>query len=118
MMKSRLSRVAALEARAPADQTYSGFDAAIGRCHDALYRALPPDPGVKMPSATYSHAYSTVGYVPSSTKILELGRRLRAGTETAEDLTVLAALPADALAVVEVDARGFVEMLLSLDEKM
>ncbi|WP_043947712.1 hypothetical protein, partial [Ralstonia solanacearum] len=68
-------------------------------------------------SGSYSHAYSTVGYVSSRTKVLELGQRLREGTETADDIAVLDALPPDALAVARIDARGFVEMILSLEER-
>ncbi|PRY03801.1 hypothetical protein [Paraburkholderia sp. BL25I1N1] len=119
MVKSRLSRIAVLEARSPVDpieQAYPGLAEAVRRLHDALHRAVPPDEGSRVDTGPFS--YCTVGYQSSSYKILDLGRRLRAGTETAEDLTVLAALPLEELTRVGVDARGFVEMLLSLDEKI
>ena len=109
-------RLAALEVAKPA-QASSGLKEAIRRIHDALYASLRSDPGMQVPSPIYSHAYGTVGYVSSRTKVLELGQRLREGTETADDIAVLDALPADALAVARIDARGFVEMILSLEER-
>ena len=103
-MKTRLARIAALEARSPVDpieQAYPGLEEAVGRCYAALGAAFPGHTGTIQ-----------------SLLMRDLGRRLRAGTATAEDLIVLAALPVEELARVGVDARGFVEMLLLLDEKI
>lgn len=118
-MNSMLTRIVALESHSPVDpieRLYPGLDKAIGRCHDALYAALPADKGERVVCGPSS--YRTVGGKSSHQKILDLGQRLRAGSETAEDLAVLDTLPADALAVVEVDAKGFVEMFLRLDEQI
>lgn len=118
-MKSRLQRLTALESRTPLDpieRAYPGLGDAVDRCYDALCATLPPEHGERMETGPSS--YQTVGYMSSAEKMRELGRRLRAGAETDADRAVLGALPLEALAVVGVDAKGFVEMLLSLDERL
>jgi len=90
----------------------------VKRILDALEAALPPCLGVWVQSPYYSHAYRTVGYVPHHTKRREMGLRLRAGTETADDRHALATIPDDALAVMGVDARGVVEWLMELDDSI
>jgi hypothetical protein len=104
MVKSRLARIAAIEARSPVDpieRAYPGLEEAVGRCYATLCAAFPGQTGVIQ-----------------SLLMRDMGRRLRVGAETENDHTVLNALPEDALAVVGVDAKGFVEMLLALDEKI
>lgn len=120
-MKTRMQRIAAIEKRHnidPIERAYPGLGAAVDACYAALEAALPHEPGVQVPCPIYSHAYSTVGYKSSWQKVKELAVRLRAGSEAPEDLAVLASLPADALAIVGVDARGFLAMILSLDENL
>lgn len=67
---------------------------------------------------TYSHAVITEGYKTTYTRIRELGLRLRAGTETADDRHALATIPDDALAVMGVDALGVIEWLMELDDSI
>ncbi len=98
-MRGRLERIAALEARMGADPSIPipALNEAIKRCYGVLRDAF-----------NGQHYWS----------IRDLGRRLRAGTETTEDLAILDAIPADALEVLKMDARGFVEMLAVMDEKI
>lgn len=118
VLRKRLETLETRQTNLTIEQQYPGLDAALGRIHDALYAALPPTPGVTMPSPDYSHGVITTGYVSSREKVLELGRRLRAGTETQDDRHVLDALPADALAIAGMDARQFAITLLELDERI
>jgi hypothetical protein len=110
-------RLAALETNLPI-QKEETLDKAVKSILDSLEAALPPCRGVQVQSPDYSHAYSTVGYVSHYTKLREMGLRLRAGTETADDRYVLAQIPDDALAVMGVDARGVIEWLMELDERI
>lgn len=56
------------------------------------------------------------GWRSHRVKRFEMASRLQAGSPTIEDEAVLAALPTDALAVMKIDARGFVEMFKELED--
>jgi uncharacterized lipoprotein YehR (DUF1307 family) len=110
-------RLAALETHKTV-QAHDALDSAVKRILDTLEAAYPHIRGVTRPSPHYSHAVITEGCKTTYTQIHELGLRLRAGTETADDRHALATIPDDALAVMGVDARGVVEWLMELDEKV
>lgn len=109
-MKSMLARIAALESCLPGARPNREIAEALDRCCKVLEVAMPSDQRRYIDCGTFVRCDYT-GWRSSREKIAEMGSRSLEDKLTLEDKALLATLPADALATMKIDARGFVEML-------
>jgi hypothetical protein len=115
MVKTKLERVAALESDIPVGHGNKDLLEAFNRCCDVLEAAMPSDKLRRVNCGT-STRLDFNGWRSDCMKIRDMGQRLREGNQTTEDQAVLDSLPADALAVMKLDARGFMDLLKESDD--
>jgi hypothetical protein len=115
MVKTRLERIAALETSIHGAHLNTGMAEALNRCCDVLQAAIPADERRYIDCGTFVRCDYT-GWRSHRDKLGEMAIRLQAANPTAEDEAILAALPADALAAMKMDAREFIAMLKEMND--
>ncbi len=90
---------------------------AVSDLYVALRELLPDEPVVFAEVAQFYARWAHPQPPGHREKVEALAARINAGETTTADLSVLAALPADALAVLGMPAAGFVTMLQSVEDR-
>lgn len=95
----------------PADTGGEREIAALGALHAALLALLPDEPPVFAEETQHVRRWAAQQPPGHREKVEGLAARIEAGQTTMADVSVLAALPADALAVLGMSAAGCVTWL-------